>query len=153
MNEQTPVPSISEYEKILFLCDLALFTKTAENLSNIEIYEFLQSLYREIESEIKKSKGIIVKHMGDSTLAVFDPTDLKETIAALKELKIKIQMWLQETKFRECKFRIKLHLGSVVESKIGEPQQYDIFGKAVHELFKIPFEDFKTSAAIVAKLW
>jgi len=145
--------NVVESERILFLSDLALFSKSAENLTDIEIYEFLQNLYKFIETEVEKSNGIIVKHMGDSTLAVFESNNIKAKIAALKESKIKLQQWLQETKFRECKFRIKIHSGNVVEAKIGEAQQYDIFGKAVHELFKMPFDDFKTSAAIVAKLW
>ncbi len=147
-SRHTPI----EQDVLLAVADISHFLTIVNEKNNLEVYHFLKAFYEKVEICLEKSEGNTVKYIGDSVFIAFPPENVSSSINNLKNMKNKIDKWLNtENEYSVCK--LKVHFGKAAVGRISPmgSENIDIFGSVVNELFMLPDGEFVFSEP-VAKL-
>ena len=118
---------------VMFL-DLSGSTGVAEALGLEGSRDLLSAMQTLVEGEVTAHGGVVINYMGDGVLAVFglpkprrdDAARALATVEALREL---MTAWLSElppAARERLDFRIGLHFGPAILSRLGSPTQQQI---------------------------
>ena len=118
---------------VLFL-DLSGSTGVAEALGPERTRDFLSAMQTLVEREVTAHRGIVISYMGDGVMAVFglpkpQSDDAARALTAVESLRQSVSAWLADlppTARDRLDFRIGLHFGPAVVSRLGSPTQQQI---------------------------
>jgi adenylate cyclase len=118
---------------VMFL-DLSDSTGVAEALGPEWTRDLLGAMQTLVEKEVTAQQGVIINYMGDGVLAVFGlpkprNDDSARALAAVETLYDSMTAWLAKlppAARERLDFRIGLHFGPVILSRLGSPTQQQI---------------------------
>jgi adenylate cyclase len=118
---------------VMFL-DLSESTGVAETLGPEWSRDLLSAMQTLVEREVTAHGGVVINYMGDGVLAVFGlPTaqsdDASRALAAVEALRESMVAWMADLPplaRDRLDFRIGLHFGPVILSRLGSPTQQQI---------------------------
>ena len=134
---------------IVATSDIAGFARAAQAKSDRKTFAMLTEFYEIVGSIVEHGGGQVVKFMGDAALMIFPVARSTEAVRALRSLREKTGDCL--TRFSpDCQLRVKTHVGSVMCGVLGtaSEKRFDVIGKTVNELFKMPSGDFVLSTEL-----
>lgn len=116
--------------------------------------EDLDEHYRLITARIASAGGLVVKFVGDATLAVFEEAGVDRGVECLLALKEETDGWLAERGWRGCTLNVKAHFGTVIAGPYGPPgaQRFDVIGKAVNAAARLASPGLAISPQAFRKL-
>jgi adenylate cyclase len=114
--------------------DLSGSTGVAEALGPEWTRDLFGAMQTLVEGEVTAHGGVVVNYMGDGVLAVFglpkpQTDDAARALAAVEALHESMTAWLAKLPLAErprLDFRIGLHFGPVILSRLGSPTQQQI---------------------------
>jgi adenylate cyclase len=118
---------------VMFL-DLTGSTAVAEALGPEWTRDLFSAMQTLVEGEVTAHGGVVINYMGDGVLAVFGlpkprSDDAARALAAVEALNESMTAWLDElppAARERLDFRIGLHFGPVILSRLGSPTQQQI---------------------------
>jgi adenylate cyclase len=118
---------------VMFL-DLSGSTAVAEGLGPERSRDLLSAMQTLVEGEVTAHGGVVINYMGDGVLAVFGlpiprSDDAARALAAVEALHESMTAWLAELPpgaQDRLDFRIGLHFGPAILSRLGSPTQQQI---------------------------
>jgi adenylate cyclase len=118
---------------VMFL-DLSESTGVAEALGPEWSRDLLSAMQTTVEREVTAHQGVVINYMGDGVLAVFglpEPRsdDSARALAAVEALHESMTAWLASlppAARERLDFRIGLHFGPAILSRLGSPTQQQI---------------------------
>ncbi len=137
----------TEGEMVLAVADVAGFTKACQGKSEVEVFATLDQFYGVVDKLVSAAGGTVVKFMGDSAFVVFPVGKAKEALAALQDLKSTTSdLWVGFG--AACHLRVHAHVGRVASGPLGAEQRFDVVGRAVNDLFRMPWDGPECSEAL-----
>ena len=120
---------------------------------DLEIAAILRRHYELVAAAVAPAAGRVVKVLGDGVLLVFPIQGAKMALDALRSLQSSGSRLWSEVDPR-CHVQVKAGAGSLAAGSMGPPgdQHFDVYGKALNELFKMPASDFVITPALTALL-
>jgi adenylate cyclase len=114
--------------------DLSGSTGVAEALGPEWTRDLFGAMQTLVEGEVTAHEGVVINYMGDGVLAVFGlpkprSDDAARAFAAVEALHESMTAWLAKLPLAERErldFRIGLHFGPVILSRLGSPTQQQI---------------------------
>jgi adenylate cyclase len=114
--------------------DLSGSTGVAEALGPEWTRDLFGAMQTLVEGEVTAHGGVVINYMGDGVLAVFglpkpQTDDAARALAAVEALHESMTAWLAKLPLAErprLDFRIGLHFGPVILSRLGSPTQQQI---------------------------
>jgi adenylate cyclase len=114
--------------------DLSGSTGVAEALGPERTRDLFGAMQTLVEAEVTAHGGVVINYMGDGVLAVFGlpkprTDDAARALAAVEALHESMTAWLAKLPLAERQrldFRIGLHFGPVILSRLGSPTQQQI---------------------------
>jgi adenylate cyclase len=114
--------------------DLSGSTGVAEALGPEWTRDLFGAMQTLVEGEVTAHGGVVINYMGDGVLAVFglpkpQTDDAARALAAVEALHESMTAWLAKLPLAERQrldFRIGLHFGPVILSRLGSPTQQQI---------------------------
>ena len=118
---------------VMFL-DLSESTGVSEALGLEWSRDLLSAMQTTVEREVTAHEGVVINYMGDGVLAVFGlpkprSDDSARALAAVEALHESMTAWLANlppAARERLDFRIGLHFGPVILSRLGSPTQQQI---------------------------
>ena len=118
---------------VMFL-DLSGSTGVAEALGPEGSRDLLSAMQTLVEGEVTAHGGVVINYMGDGVLAVFGlpkprSDDAARALATVEALRCSMTAWLSElppAARERLDFRIGLHFGPAILSRLGSPTQQQI---------------------------
>jgi adenylate cyclase len=118
---------------VMFL-DLSGSTAVAEALGPERSRDLLSAMQTLVEGEVTAHGGVVINYMGDGVMAVFGlpmprSDDAARALAAVDALRESMTAWLAElppAAQHRLDFRIGLHFGPAILSRLGSPTQQQI---------------------------
>ena len=118
---------------VMFL-DLSGSTGAAEALGPERSRDLLSAMQTLVEGEVTAHGGVVINYMGDGVMAVFGlprprGDDAARALAAVEALRESMTAWLAEllpAAQHRLDFRIGLHFGPAILSRLGSPTQQQI---------------------------
>jgi adenylate cyclase len=118
---------------VMFL-DLSGSTGVAEALGPERSRDLLSAMQTLVEGEVTAHGGVVITYMGDGVMAVFGlpmprSDDATRALAAVEALRESMTAWLAElppAARESLDFRIGLHFGPAILSRLGSPTQQQI---------------------------
>jgi adenylate cyclase len=118
---------------VMFL-DLSGSTGVAEALGPERSRDLLSAMQTLVEGEVTAHGGVVITYMGDGVMAVFGlpiprSDDAARALAAVEALRESMTCWLAElppAAQHRLDFRIGLHFGPAILSRLGSPTQQQI---------------------------
>jgi adenylate cyclase len=118
---------------VMFL-DLSGSTGVAEALGPERSRDLLSAMQTLVEGEVTAHGGVVITYMCDGVMAVFGlpmprSDDAARALAAVEALRESMTSWLAElppAAQRHLDFRIGLHFGPAILSRLGSPTQQQI---------------------------
>ena len=118
---------------VMFL-DLSGSTGAAEALGPERSRDLLSAMQTLVEGEVTAHGGVVINYMGDGVMAVFGlprprSDDAARALAAVEALRESMTAWLAElppAAQHRLDFRIGLHFGPAILSRLGSPTQQQI---------------------------
>ena len=118
---------------VMFL-DLSGSTGVAEALGLEGSRDLLSAMQTLVEGEVTAHGGVVINYMGDGVLAVFGlpkprSDDAARALATVEALRESMTAWLSElppAARERLDFRIGLHFGPAILSRLGSPTQQQI---------------------------
>jgi class 3 adenylate cyclase len=116
--------------------DLARFTQSVAGLELVEIASLVDAFYRATGEVVRGHGGRTVKFVGDGCLAVFEPEQALQALAAVEELRARVHVIGTERNV-DLDLGANVHLSTVAEGHLGEPGTYDVVGMGVVHAFRM----------------
>jgi adenylate cyclase len=118
---------------VMFL-DLSESTGVSEALGLEWSRDLLSAMQTTVEREVTAHEGVVINYMGDGVLAVFGlpkprSDDAARALASVEALNDSMSAWLTKlppAARERLDFRIGLHFGPVILSRLGSPTQQQI---------------------------
>jgi adenylate cyclase len=118
---------------VMFL-DLSGSTGVAEAIGPERSRDLLSAMQTLVEGEVTAHGGVVITYMGDGVMAVFGlpkprGDDAARALAAVEALRESMTAWLSElppAAQHRLDFRIGLHFGPAILSRLGSPTQQQI---------------------------
>jgi adenylate cyclase len=118
---------------VMFL-DLSGSTAVAEALGPEWSHDLLSAMQTLVEREVTAHDGVVINYMGDGVLAVFGlpkprGDEAARALAAVEALQGAMTAWLADlppAARERLDFRIGLHFGAAILSRLGSPTQQQI---------------------------
>jgi adenylate cyclase len=118
---------------VMFL-DLSGSTAVAEALGPERSRDLLSAMQTLVEGEVTAHGGVVINYMGDGVMAVFGlpmprSDDAARALAAVEALRESMTAWLAQLPLaaqHRLDFRIGLHFGPAILSRLGSPTQQQI---------------------------
>ncbi len=121
---------------VIAVVDLTGYAAAFRTHSDADMARFLDWYYGIAETVITGAGGRIIKFIGDSILAVFDPERASQAVAAAVTMETQV-LKLATGHHIPVTLGANLHLGPVVEAEFGEgsSRRPDVVGRAVNQTF------------------
>ena len=118
---------------VLFL-DLSGSTGVTEALGPERTRDLLSAMQTLVDREVTARKGVVINYMGDGVLAVFGlpkprADDAARALVTVESLRTSVSAWLADlppAARDRLDFRIGLHFGAAVLSRLGSPTHQQI---------------------------
>ena len=118
---------------VMFL-DLSGSTAVAEALGPERSRDLLSAMQTLVEGKVTAHGGVVINYMGDGVMAVFGlpmprSDDAARALAAVEALRESMTAWLAKlppAAQHRLDFRIGLHFGPAILSRLGSPTQQQI---------------------------
>jgi len=81
-----------EKEMTVFFSDIRSYTKLSESITSIELFNFLNSYFKQINPCVKNNNGFIDKFIGDAIMALF-PQKPEDALRAAIEMKHQLDIY------------------------------------------------------------
>lgn len=122
--------------RVIAVFDLAGYAQAFRVRTDLEMAHFLDRYYREAENSIDQAGGRVVKFIGDSVLAVWEPEDASRAVAAVVALQRVVEALGREMGV-PVQAGANVHSGSVVQGDFGHgpSRRADVIGRAVNQTF------------------
>lgn len=151
-----------EKEMTVFFSDIRSYTKLSETMTSIELFNFLNSYFKQINPCIKNNNGFIDKFIGDAVMALF-PKEPENALKAVIEMKYQLDIYNESRKregYEPVRAGFGLHYGMLTLGTVGSEIRMNttVIGDAVNlasriesltKIFKI---DIILSDAVYNKL-
>jgi class 3 adenylate cyclase len=113
--------------------DIAGYALQSTRVADDEIADVIDGYYQLLAEHVSAAGGRVVKYIGDGALLAFDAADSDHGVAALLDLKLLVDRYLERHGW-DCRTTIKVHVGPVIAGPFGPPddRRFDLIGKAVN---------------------
>ncbi|UCG86505.1 MAG: adenylate/guanylate cyclase domain-containing protein [Gemmatimonadota bacterium] len=138
---------------VMALAHVTRFAYACEGRSNAEVFDTLSGYYRVAEQFASMAGGRVVKYMGDGVLFAFPEGAARNAVRALQEFQSAAsELWHDFDS--TCGVEVNVHVGRVAAGDIGHgsDRRFDIVGKAVNELSRMPWDGLHLSPELRALL-
>ena len=110
---------------------------------DLETVSLLAEYYLLVADTLGRSEGRVIKVMGDGVLIVFPIYRARDAVGDLRFLQTSATALWSAFDAR-CRVEVKAGAGRLASGAMGPPgaQQFDVYGKALNDLFKAPSGDF-----------
>lgn len=127
---------IEQDRYLISLYDLEDFIGITNQLGTVDSFKFIDQIFSLTITYLTKLNPILVKSLGDSTLILFDSTDLDRKVKVVQGLKSKIEN-LIVSKGLSSKVSFTLHYGEALvgEIGVGRYRSLDCIGEAINTTF------------------
>ncbi len=127
--------------------DLSRFSAWSSSEQDVQVAAFLQEFYVLSASVVEAAGGRIVKFLGDAGMAVFEPGDADEVIAALCDLTGQARELAAEHGL-DAWLNVCIHAGPVVAGSFGPAgdERFDVIGKTVNVAARLRRRGVRLSA-------
>ncbi len=127
---------IQENKLVLFVADLAGYTRATAALEARAVAAFLDEWYAQCAAVVRTRGGRLVKYMGDACFATFPEDRCADAVDAAMELAATIA----PLRSRHCiavEMGANVHMAVVAEGDFGpaDDRRYDVLGSGVNHLF------------------
>lgn len=119
---------------LVCFCDLYRFLDVVKKTKDtLEVFDILNGMAITIIRSIKKTKGRVIKFIGDSALIVFPEDSVDEGMLRLLELRDKVVGYFKSRNI-DIKMHVGVHFGEVAIGPFGEEpfRSIDLFGDSVN---------------------
>lgn len=118
---------------VIAFTDFSFFKKVAARVSDAEIADTMDDYYRLATGVVEKSKGRVVKFIGDAALIVFPGDKAADALRAIITLRTESDRFMVDRDW-ECRFSAKVHVGEVIAGDYGPKgsKRFDIMGREVN---------------------
>lgn len=134
---------------VMSLAHVTGFAHACKRCPNAEVFDTLSEYYDVADRFAAVVGGHVVKCMGDGVLFAFPEGAARSAISALEEFRsVASELWWDFDP--ACDVEINVHVGHVTAGHFGQgvERHFDIVGKAVNDLFKMPWEGLHLSAEL-----
>lgn len=123
---------------VILVADLAGFAMAFRSRSDQEMAALLDDYYGQAEDLIGNAGGKIVKFMGDSMLAVFEPPQAPEAVATGVLLADAVRSMAEARKV-SVSLGVNIHMGPAVMAEFGHgsSRRRDVIGRTVNQTFML----------------
>lgn len=114
-----------------------------------ETVVMLDAWYALVAATVAGAGGSLVKLLGDGTLVTFPANRVRDAVPALRALQAAgTALWSRFD--ARCRVQVKVGAGVLITGAFGPPGQegYDVYGHALNELFKVPWNDFEVMPSV-----
>ena len=121
---------------VVFVADLAGFAIAFRSRSDEDMVRLLDRYYRTAEEVIAEKRGRVIKFIGDSVLAVFEPVETADAVKAAVMLESAVTAISRHLGFA-ISLGVNLHMGNAIEAELGSgpSRRADVFGRTVNQTF------------------
>jgi class 3 adenylate cyclase len=139
---QTP-PTVGHEEFVFAITSVPGATAACVIHGDLETVSLLTEYYGLVADALGRSEGRIVKVIGDGVLIVFPLHRAREAVDGLRNLQSSATVLWSAFDAR-CRLQVKVGAGLLASGAMGPPgaEQFDVYGKALNDLFKAPSGDF-----------
>jgi len=112
----------SKHDMMILSADIRNFTAISENLTGIQVFEFLNGYFAQIAPVIKKHGGIIEKYLGDGIIVFFKKNYEEALYCAIEmqEKMIELRQSFSEKGLPQLKIGIGIHFGNILVGTAGD---------------------------------
>lgn len=121
----------AEMRLLISFVDLTRFSAQSRRLSDQQIADVMDEMYRRVGAAIDGAGGRVVKFIGDASLIVFHEEDADGGVTALLALKDELDGYFHGLGW-ECRAAVKIHAGSAVAGPYGLGRTFDLLGNDVN---------------------
>ena len=123
----------SEVSLLVAFTSLNRYTVQTDRLDDAQVARVMSAYYELAGSAVRAAGGLVVKFIGDGTLATFPAESADRATLALLELKDSADRFMAEQEW-DCRLVVKVHFGPVAagEFGVGPDRRYDVLGKTVN---------------------
>jgi adenylate cyclase len=143
----------TEQTLVMGLAHVTKYARACEARPNSEVFDMLSEYYDVAARFAAAAGGRVVKWMGDGVLLAFPDGAARSAISALEEFRSAAsELWRDFD--ANCAVEINVHVGRVAAGDFGQgvDRHFDVVGKAVNELFVMPWDGLRLSAELQALL-
>ena len=135
----------------LLICfyDLSRFADIAKKFDGLEGFDVLNGMAVTVIRSIKKTRGRVIKFIGDAGLIVFPEDSVDEGVLALLKLRDEIIEYFK-TRGVNVKLHVGVHFGEVVIGPFGEDpnRSIDVGGDSVNRASMLAGRDYRDKFVI-----
>ena len=139
------MPTQQRKQATILFADLSGFTRLSETMDCEDVTEWVNALWRRLDSVVLQHGGVIDKHIGDALMAewgvpVSHEHDAEQAVHAALKMRAEVQDWRQELQASSlCAIdvshvgvRIGINTGPVLLGQVGTTQEFTAMGDAVN---------------------
>lgn len=127
----------AEQDLLIVFADITRFQHNARGTPDAALADLMDAYYRFAAAQVASSGGKLVKFMGDAFLAVWPDSAAAAGVAALQNMKAKIDAWWAG-KGWDSRVVLKAHFGRAVAGPFGADGRYDVIGNEVNIAATLP---------------
>jgi len=125
-----------EKKMTVFFSDIRSYTKLSESLTSVELFNFLNSYFKQINPCIKNNNGFIDKFIGDAIMALF-PQKPEDALRAAIEMKHQLDIYNKgrgKAGYEPVRAGFGLHYGMLTLGTVGSEIRMNttVIGDAVN---------------------
>lgn len=138
-----------EERLIIAFTEVAGFAKACRSQTDAAMVETLERYYEIVAHAVEDAGGMVVKFIGDASLVVFPTERAADAVAALHHIRdTATPVWKEFDS--SCEAQANASVGSVMcgPMGVGVVQRFDVIGKLVNDVAKMPRKDVGLSDAL-----
>ena len=139
---------------LICFCDLARFLDVSRKLDAIELFDLLNGMAVTIIRFIGKTRGRIIKFIGDSVLIVFPEDAVDEGVLQLLAMKKEVIAYFKKQGI-DIKLHVGIHFGEAVIGPYGEEpcRSIDVLGDNVNKASSLAGREYRGKFVITPQVF
>ncbi|MBM3269066.1 MAG: adenylate/guanylate cyclase domain-containing protein [Candidatus Sericytochromatia bacterium] len=131
---------------VISVVDWERFAQFSRGRDTAMLFAALDGFYKLVEDQVSRAGGLVVKHLGDSSLVLFPADDADGAVACLLRLKAEVDGWFAAEGI-DSRLQVSVHVGEAMVGVMGGPQagRLDVVGEAVNLAFTLGSRGFVLS--------
>jgi hypothetical protein len=128
---------------VFAIVSVAGATATCATRGDVATVETLASYYALVADGVRRSRGEVIKVIGDGVIVVFPASQARDAVNDLRSVQEQgTALW--KVADERCFVQVKVGIGSLIRGLFGPPGQErdDVYGDALNQFFKLPAGDF-----------
>ena len=136
-------PRVDQEEYVFAVTSVPGATAACVIHGDLGTASLLAQYYGLVANTLGRSEGRVVKVIGDGVLIVFPPHRGRDAVDSLRDLQSSATALWSAFDAR-CRVQVKVGAGCLASGAMGPPgaEHFDVYGKALNDLFKAPSGDF-----------